>query len=449
MPEPSFAELQRLGRKHIWTPHTQLNDLDDPDYLGIIVGGQGSYVYDSNGKAYLDATSMSHCTLVGHARQEIAAAVYKQMSAVEFAGSGMIPFSTPPTVKLAAKLAELSPGDLDRTLFTTSGTESVEAALKMARQYHAQTGNPQKYKVLYRDFSFHGFTWGAMAVSGDPVIRSPMFEPMHPMGVMVPEANPSRCQFCADQCNLGCARAIEDTVRYHGPDSIAAFIVEPVEKGAVAQPPEYWRIVQDLCRKHNILIIADEVVTAFGRTGKWFGSLHASLETDIMVFGKTLGGGYLPIGAVLTSPKVQDGFRGDRSKNLRHSPTLAAHPASTIAALTNLEIVEREGLVERAEKMGYRLRDGLHALRRYSVVADVRSIGMLAAVDLGKDGDVHQPLGLELGKKMSRFMLDNGLFMVTRGANFSIHPPLTISESELDQVLDILDRTLAFAEENL
>lgn len=449
MEDYSIDELLQLGREHIWLPHTQLEDLEDPHSLSLAVTGNGCYIIDHDGKRYLDASALSHCCVVGHGRKEIADAVYKQMLNLEFAGSGMIPFSTSPTIMLAARLAELSPGNLSRVFFTTSGTEAVEAALKMARQYHAQNGSPNKYKVLFRNYAFHGFTWGAMSVSGDPVIRSPMFEPMNPMGVMIPEGNPSRCQYCSGPCNLGCARAIEAVIEYEDPDSIAAVIVEPIAKGAVVSPPEYWQDLQLLCKENDILLIVDEVVTAFGRTGTWFGCAHSGLEPDIMVLGKTLGGGYLPIGAVVASTEVAERFFGGREKNFSHSPTLAAHPACTTAALTNLEIIGRENLVQRSATMGVHFRGRLDTLLDHSSVTEVRSIGLLGAVELGVNGDIHTPFGLTAGKRMSKFMLDSGLFLVTRGSSFSIHPPLTITEEEIDQMVHILDRTLTFAEEEL
>ena len=398
----------------------------------------------------MDATGGSHCCLVGHGRREIAEAVYQQMLDLEFTGSGLVPFTNAPTAKLSKKLADLTPGSLSRSFYTLSGSEAVEAALKIVRQYHAQNGKPKKYKVLYRNYSHHGYTWGAMSVSGDPAIRSLIFEPTVPMGVMVPEANPYRCIHCTGTCNLGCARSIEETIKYEDPDSIAAMIVEPVPKGALVSPPEYWDMVKDLCAKHDILLIADEVVTAFGRTGTWFGGDHWDLEPDLMVLGKTLGSGYQPIGAVVATEQVFERFLGSPDRTLVQSHTLSSHPVVSVAALTNLEIIERERLVERSAALAPFFRSQLETLKEHSTVGEVRAIGLLAEVELVKGDGSKQPLGgKDVGRKLTRFMVDNGLYMRCSGDKLSIHPPLTITEDEIREMVDIFDKTLTYAERNL
>ena len=351
MTNDTINELIGHAKDHLWMSHNQFAGRDDPNPLGLAVKGEGCYVIDSEGNRYLDATGGSHCCLVGHGRREIADAVYEQMLNLQFSGSGLTPFTNVPTAKLSKKLAELTPGDLSRSFYTLSGSEAIEAALKIVRQYHAQNGNPRKYKVLYRNYSHHGYTWGAMSVSGDPAIRSLIFEPTIPMGVMVPEANPYRCIHCTGTCNLGCARSIEATIEFEDPDSIAAMVVEPVPKGALMSPPEYWDMIKDLCAKHDILLIADEVVTAFGRTGTWFGGDHYQLEPDLLVLGKTLGSGYQPIGAVVATDRIFERFLGDPEKTLLQSHTLSSHPVVSVAALTNLEIIERERLVERSANL--------------------------------------------------------------------------------------------------
>ena len=430
--------------------HAQFTGREDPTNLGLAVRGEGCYVIDSNGNRYLDATGGSHCCLVGHGRKEIADAVYQQMLEIQFTGSGLTPFTNAATAKLSKKLADLTPGTLSRSFFTLSGSEAIEAALKIVRQYHAQGGDPKKYKVLYRNYSHQGYTWGAMSVSGDPAIRSLIFEPTSPMGVMVPEANPYRCIHCTGTCNLGCARSIEETIAYEDPDSIAAMVVEPIPKGALVSPIEYWDMIKDLCAKHNILLIADEVVTAFGRTGTWFGGDHYGLEPDLMVLGKTLGSGYQPIGAVVATDQVFERFLGDPSKTLLQSHTLSSHPVVSVAALTNLEIIEREKLVDRSAAMAPFFRSQLETLKEHSTVGEVRSVGLLAEVELVKGDGTKQRLGdVSVGRQLTRFMVDNGLYMRSSGERLSIHPPLTITEDEIREMVDIFDKTLTYAERNL
>ncbi len=450
MTNETINELIGQAKDHLWMSHNQFSGRDDPAILGVAVKGEGCYVIDSEGNRYLDATGGSHCCLVGHGRREIADAVYEQMQNLQFSGSGLTPFTNVPTAKLSKKLAELSPGNLTRSFYTLSGSEAVEAALKIVRQYHAQNGNPRKFKVLYRNYSHHGYTWGAMSVSGDPAIRSLIFEPTIPMGVMVPEANPYRCIHCTGTCNLGCARSIEATIEYEDPDSIAAMIVEPVPKGALMSPPEYWDTIKDLCAKHDILLIADEVVTAFGRTGTWFGGDHYQLEPDLLVLGKTLGSGYQPIGAVVATDQIFERFLGDPDKTLIQSHTLSSHPVVSVAALTNLEIIQRERLVDRSANLAPFFKSQLETLKEHSTVGEVRAIGLLAEVELVKgDGSKQRLGGKEVGRKLTRFMVDNGLYMRCSGERLSIHPPLTITEDEIREMVDIFDRTLTYAETEL
>lgn len=450
MTNDTINELIAQAKDHLWMSHNQFSGRDDPAILGIAVKGEGCYVIDSEGNRYLDATGGSHCCLVGHGRREIADAVYEQMQNLQFSGSGLTPFTNVPTARLSKKLAELSPGNLTRSFYTLSGSEAVEAALKIVRQYHAQNGNPKKFKVLYRNYSHHGYTWGAMSVSGDPAIRSLIFEPTIPMGVMVPEANPYRCIHCTGTCNLGCARSIEATIEYEDPDSIAAMIVEPVPKGALMSPPEYWDTIKDLCAKHDILLIADEVVTAFGRTGTWFGGDHYELEPDLLVLGKTLGSGYQPIGAVVATDQIFERFLGDPDKTLIQSHTLSSHPVVSVAALTNLEIIQRENLVERSANLAPFFKSQLETLKEHSTVGEVRAIGLLAEVELVKGNGSKQPLGgKEIGRKITRFMVDNGLYMRCSGDRLSIHPPLTITEDEIREMVEIFDKTLTYAETEL
>ena len=450
MPLPDYNELIASTKDHSWLSHNPYTDRNDPQQLSIAVRGEGCYIFDHEGKQYLDATGSSHCSAVGHGRQEIADAVSKQIHALEFSGSGLVPFINAPSAKLSQKLADLCPGSLNRVFYTLSGSEAVEAALKIARQYHAQTGNPKKYKVLYRNYAHHGYTWGAMSVSGDPAIRSIIFEPTVPMGVMVPEANPFRCLHCSKTCNLGCARSIEETIKYEDPDSIAAIIVEPISKMAVVPPPEYWEMVVSLCKKNNILLIADEVVTAFGRTGKWFAVNHWNIIPDLMVLGKTLGAGYMPIGAVVGTEEIYKVFLGSPDKTLIQSHTLGNHPVVNAAALANLEIIENEGLVGRSASLGPYFKSQLEKLNKHQITGDIRSIGLLAQIDLIKDQNTKEPFGgSNEGRQLTRFMVDNGLYMRCSGHSLNIHPSLIITKDQIDFMVDVFDKTLTYAEQEL
>ena len=260
----NFNEVARQAKEHTWSHYTRHKSYGDLDNFRIIVEGYDNYYVDEKGKRYLDATGGSHCCLVGHGRQEIVDAIYEQLKAVDYA-SGLVATHVP-TAQLSAKLAELAPGKLTKTYYSLSATEAIEDALKMAIQYQAQAGYRGKYKVLYRDGAHHGFTFGAAAVSGDVAIRNPIFDAVDPpIGVVVPEAHAYRCKFCVGDCNLGCAQAIEEVIQREGPETIAAFMMEPMAKGAIMPHPDYWSTIRKICDKYGILIIADEAVTGFGR----------------------------------------------------------------------------------------------------------------------------------------------------------------------------------------
>ncbi|MQF68863.1 aspartate aminotransferase family protein [SAR202 cluster bacterium AD-804-J14_MRT_500m] len=451
MEEPHIDQLSRQAKEHLWPHYTGHNTYGDMSDFGIAVEAKGNYYIDDKGKRYLDGTGGSHCCLIGHGRQEVADAVYQQMNQMEFIGESLgLRLTTVPTTQLSARLAQMTPGDLSKVYFSLSATEAIEDALKMVIQYQSQAGNPRKYKILFRDGSHHGYTFGAMAVSGDRAIKSPIFSSVTPsMGVMVPEAHEYRCRFCTGSCNLGCAIAVEDAIQFEDPETVAAFMMEPVAKGAIVPHADYWTTVRAICDKYGILIIDDEAVTGFGRTGTLFGVDHWGLKPDIMILGKTLASGYQPIGATITTTKVAEQFVGP-GKELKMAHTLAGHPAGTAAAIANLDIIERENLVERSKKLGEYLLIKLETLMEHHIVGEVRGIGLLAAVDLVKDKNTKQALDdPALGRKMTRFMLDNGLYFYTRGTRLEIHPPLTITEAEIDDMISILDQTMNYAEREL
>ena len=449
MGESNFDELSHQTNEHLWPHYTKHGTYGELAGFGIAVKARGNYYIDDKGKRYLDVTGGSHCCLVGHGRQEVANAVYQQMKDVENIWWGLR-LTTIPTTRLAARLAKMTPGNLSKVYFSLSATEAIEDALKMVIQYQAQTGNPRKYKILFRDGSHHGYSFGAMAVSGDRDIRSPIFRPVTPaMGVMVPEAHEYRCRFCTGSCNLGCTSAIEGAIEFEDPETVAAFIMEPVAKGAIVPHRDYWLTVRAICDKYGILIIDDEAVTGFGRTGTMFGVDHWGLQPDIMLFGKTLASGYQPIGATITTTEVADKFIGP-GKQFNMAHTLSGHPAGTAAALANLDIIEQEDLVDHSKKMGAYLLTQLETLMDHPIVGEVRALGLLAAVDLVKDKKTKEALGdPALGQKMTRFMLDNGLYFFTEGDRFEIHPCLTITEDEIDDMVSILDRTIGYAEKEL
>ncbi|MGZ4682184.1 MAG: aminotransferase class III-fold pyridoxal phosphate-dependent enzyme, partial [Acidimicrobiales bacterium] len=316
------ADLQHLAAAHLWGHFSPLAPgTRDPrrpgdratgragDEIEIIERGEGCYVWDQHGKRYLDGLSGLFTVQVGHGRAELADAAGKQ--AAQLAYFPIWTYAHPPAIELAAKLAELAPGDLNRAFFTTGGSEAVESAWKLARQYFRAIGQPGRYKVISRDIAYHGTSMGALAITGIPALRAP-FEPLVPGAFHVANTNRYRCDLCAHApaCTLSCADDIERTILQEGPDSVAAVFLEPVQNaGGCFTPPEgYFARVREICDRYGVLLISDEVICAFGRLGTWFGCERIGYQPDMITMAKGLTSGYAPLGGVMVSDKIAAPF---------------------------------------------------------------------------------------------------------------------------------------------
>jgi adenosylmethionine-8-amino-7-oxononanoate aminotransferase len=458
-PEPGASAVSpavREGLGHLWLHSSGADPWDQiltSDGARLITGGEGVFITDSLGRSYIDAMSGIAVVAVGHGRSEIAEAMAAQASTIAF--TSPYGYTTPPAALLAAKLADLAPGDLNRVMFLNSGSEAVEAAIKLARQYHVLRGSVNRIKILTRRRSYHGSTYGAMSISGERNRRDHNYGPGVPGAVQVPAPYPFRCDFeCYPQCSLMCLRFLERTVEYEGPENIAAIVGEPISTNGGAAPPDpdYWPRVRELCDRHGILLIADEVANGIGRTGRMFAVEHFGIVPDILVLSKALASGYAPIAACVVREDVFQSFATDSESQFLHVSTYGGNAVSCAAALKNLEIIEREGLVENSRVMGEYLLGRMKELERHPTVMDVRGIGLLIGFEMVSDKQERTSLGprRELVERLHRHLNDLGVILGrTITEPLVIAPPLCISRSECDQLADAFAEAITRCEREL
>jgi adenosylmethionine-8-amino-7-oxononanoate aminotransferase len=426
----------------------------------VLVRGEGSWVWDERGKRYLDAVAGMGVVTVGHGSRRVAEAVGHQASTLAFCISNI--FSNERAAALAAKLGRLTPGDLNHFQFTSGGSEATEVAIKLARQYHLERGRDGKHLVIARWQSYHGATLGALSATGMPGRRR-RFEPLL---LDFPHIAPNYCYRCPfgesyPSCGMACALDLEQAIRRAGPDRVAAFIAEPVvgaAAGATVPPPEYFPIVREICDRHDVLFIADEVITGVGRTGRNFGIEHWGVVPDLMTMAKGLSGGYAPLGAVAISDRIADVFRSRRVA-FDHILTYAANPLAAAAACEVLDIVVEECLVERAARLSEPFFARGRRLLAHPIVGDVRGLGLLMGVELVRDPKTKAPFppeqkvaALVAGEALRRGLVlypGTGTADGTAGDHFLICPPLTIEEAHLDLLFELLDESLTAAERQL
>lgn len=441
--------MQRMLAENSWLHFYQMEQLQNPENQVVIVRGENARVWDQRGNEYIDALAGLFCVNAGYGRTEIADVVRDQLCEVGYVS----PFSYAnlPAIELAGRLAQLAPlGPAARAFFVSGGSEAVEAALKIARQYHRANGYAGRTKTISRRYAYHGTSMGALSVNGLPGIRKP-FEPLVPGARHVPIPHRYRCSAChlATACTRACIDEIEALIEFEGPETISAIIMEPVQTsgGSIVPPPDYYRTLRAICDHHGILLIMDEVITAFGRVGSWFGSERFGVEPDMITIAKALTSGYMPMGAVLARKSVADRFLGSEGDKLLHGVTFGGHPAAAAAANANIAIIEREGLTQRSEIMGAYLRRELHAaLDDHPNVGDIRGMGMLLAVELVRDRTTHEPLEEpHLMTWLSQQMEQRGV--ICRADDrldpvIQLAPPLTIPQADLDRVVAVIAEVL-------
>jgi len=371
--------------RHLWMQNTRINRPDEPD-VPVIVRGEGVHVWDEEGRRYLDGMSGLFTTQLGYGRQELADAAARQ--AKELSYFPLWTYAHPTAVELSQLLAALAPGDLNRVFFTSGGSESVESALKLCRHYFNLTGEPRRSKVISRHIAYHGSTMGALGLLGIPEMRA-AFEPLPFRSLKVPNTNFYRAPVFADDLEAfgkWAADEIERTMLREGPETIAAVFLEPVQTsgGCFPPPPGYFERVRELCDEYGVLLVSDEIICAFGRLGEYYGSARFGYQPDIITIAKGLTSGYAPLGAMLVSDRIADEFV-TRGATFTHGLTFAGHPVSCAVALANLDLFERDGILDHVRTQEKTFRTELESLLDLPIVGDVRGAGYLYAVELVKD----------------------------------------------------------------
>ena len=438
MDASEILKLDKMHNLHPWSVNSSLNPM-------VITDVDGVYFKDSDGRKYLDFSSQLKCASVGHKNKKIIHAIQGQADKICYISPA---FAEESRATLGKALADVTPGDLNKFFFTLSGAESNENAIKLARAY------TKKPKILTHFRSYHGATYGAISVSGDPR-RTPV-EPGIPGVVHILNPYCYRCSFglVYPGCGLQCAEHIAEVIQYEVADTIAALLVEPITGagGTIIPPPGYLDRVKEICDENRILLIADEVMTGFGRTGKWFGVQHWDVVPDMMTMAKGLTAAYLPMGAVAVSRKVSNTVDNEM---LYCGLTYSAHPLCCAAATAAIEVYKDENLVENSRAMGEILIQELEKLKlKHACVGDVRSLGLFASIEMVKNKKTKEPLvpynaagrAGRIAKEIAGRLMAQGLYTLVRWMFISIAPPLTIGEAQLRQGLDIIDDVLDFAD---
>ena len=413
--------LRELDRAHVIHPHAVVGRPEDPV---VWVRGDGARLWDADGNEYVDGTCGLWQCAVGHGRVELAEAAAAQMRELEFYAS-FWNFANEPSIRLAARIAQLAPAGLEHVFFTNGGSEGVETAIKLVRlAWHAQ-GRPDRNVVLSRKSAYHGVGSASLAATGIPPLKEG-FGPLAPgfVHLSTPTSSTTVDELVAE---------LEQTIETIGPERIAAMIGEPVlgVGGMIPPPGGYWPRVQEVLRAHGILLVVDEIVTAYGRTGHWFASERYGLDPDAIVTAKALTSGYVPMGAVLVHDRLVGMLEGTQ---FRHGFTYNGHPVGAAVALANLAIIEREGLLGRAVEIGARMLDRLQPAQELGAVAEVRGVGAMLGVELAADRD---------GGPVARAALGKGVVVRASGQKIVMSPPLVISEEDADRIVDVLLGELA------
>jgi len=452
----SADELQRAARDHLWLHFSRMGGYRDAE-IPIIVRGDGCYLEDANGKRYLDALAGLFAVQIGYGYgEEIGEAAAEQMRELPFYTNWG--YAHPRAIELAAEVASLMPGDLNRVFFVSGGSEAVESAWKLARQYYNVRGE-RRWKAVSRHVAYHGTTMGALSINGIPALRAP-FEPLVPEVLHV--RNTNRYHRPEGETEEEFTRFLlddlEETIEATGPATIAMVIMEPVQNagGSFTPPAGYFQGVRELCDHYGILLCADEVITGFGRLGAWFGSEFYDIRPDLLTCAKGLSSAYASIGAVVARDAVMEPFL-EGARSYTHGITFGGHPVACAIALKNLEIMKREGVVENVRDEGPRLRERLAELLELPLVGDLRGVGYFYALELVKDKETKETFSDDECESLLRGFLSPRMFergLICRADDrgdpvVQISPPLVAGAAEFDELVGILGDVLAEAEERI
>jgi adenosylmethionine-8-amino-7-oxononanoate aminotransferase len=445
--------IEQSALDHVWLHATSWAEIADRRGLRVFARGDGARIYDIHGREYIDGMSGLWCVNAGHGRAEIADAMAAQEKQIAYVSADT--YTSIPAIQLAETIADLLPGDMDRVFFCSGGSEAVESAIKIAKQVQFMRGFPKRYKIIARRGSYHGSTYGAMSLSGFRASER-YFGPLMPGVFHVANPNTYRSQFPplegeADQ--IACANAVEQEILFQGPETVAAVIGETISSANGIHIPAtaYWRRLRDICDKHGVLLICDEVINGWGRTGTWFAVEHYGIVPDMLTMAKGLSSGYAPIAAVAVRPSVFDGFRDEQQREveLAHLLTFGGHAGACAAALANIEIFKREDLVRQSAEKGVVLKEFADRLLSHPSVGDVRGgRGLICGVELVKDkvNKLNFDGAPDYGQRVSRLLADRGL--ITRVDRIIyLAPPFVITHDELERMIVIIDDALTQAED--
>jgi adenosylmethionine-8-amino-7-oxononanoate aminotransferase len=451
-PASTPASLQELAKRHLWMHFTRMGAYEDSE-VPIIVRGEGCYVWDEHGNRYLDGLSGLFCCNAGHGRTELGEAAARQVEELDF--YTVWSYAHPRAIELAARIATLAPGDLNRVFFTSGGSEAVESALKLARNYHRQRGRGQKTKVIAREIAYHGTSLGALSATGITALRAP-FEPLTPGGCHVPNTN--SYHWPEDRDQLWAADAIEQRIEFEGPETVAAVILEPVQNagGCITPQDGYFQRVREICDRHDVLLISDEVICAWGRLGHWFGCERYGYQPDVITTAKGLTSAYAPMGAMIVSDRVAEPFMHGKEM-FSHGFTFAGHPVAAAVALANLDLFERERLCDHVTEKEAEFRSMLESLRDIPIVGDVRGAGYFQAIELVKDQATKETFDDEESESLLRGFLSGELFrrgLICRADDrgdpvVQLSPPLIADSAQFEEIGEVLRGVLGEAAERV
>jgi adenosylmethionine-8-amino-7-oxononanoate aminotransferase len=454
--EPGRDALAEKARDHLWMHFTRHSVYyDGSGHVPVIVKGDGAYIWDDQGNRYFDGLSGLFVVQAGHGRKELAAAGAKQ--AEELAFFPIWSYAHPKAIELAERLAQLAPGDLNRVFFTSGGGEAVETAWKLAKQFFKLTGKPTKHKVISRNIAYHGTPQGALSITGIPGAKIP-FEPLVPGGVKVPNTNfyraPEEFQHDEKAFGLWAANRIAEAIEFEGPDSVAAVFLEPVQNsgGCFPPPPGYLERVREICDEYDVIMVADETITSFGRIGDIFAMNRFGVTPDIITCAKGMTSGYAPMGAMIASDRLFEPFKHGTNAFL-HGYTWGGHPVGAAVALANLDLFDREGILQNVRDNEGLFRHTLEKLTDLPIVGDVRGAGYFYGIELVKDKVTRETFNDDEAERLLRGFLSKALFdagLYCRADDrgdpvVQLAPPLIIGPKEFDEIEQTLRSVLTEA----
>ncbi len=446
---PAATDLQQLARQHLWMHFSRMGAYAPGHEIPIITRAEGCYVYDEHGNRYLDGLSALFCVNAGHGRAEYGEAAARQIEELDF--YTLWSYAHPRAIELAARIAALAPGDLNRVFFTNGGSESVESALKLSRNYHRMHGKGQKHKVIAREVAYHGTSFGALSATGITELRS-QFEPLLPGACHVPNTNIYR--WPEDRDPLWAADAIEERIVFEGPETVAAVILEPVQNagGCFVPPDGYFQRVREICDRYDVLMISDEVICAWGRLGHYFGCERFDYVPDLITVAKGITSAYVPMGGVIASDRVAEPFM-EGNASFAHGFTFAGHPIAAAIAMANLDVFEREDLCGHVLAKEPEFRGMLETLHDLPIVGDVRGAGYFHAVELVKDKETKESFDDEESERLLRGFLSGELYkrgLICRADDrgdpvVQLAPPLIADTEQFEEIHDVLRSVLTEA----